>query len=64
VGLTASRVGSTRRHRLQDAEGYVHIVDRKKDMIIAGAYNIYPRRWRRFSLSHPNVERGGSDRIA
>ncbi len=25
-----------------DDEGYVYIVDRKKDMIIAGGYNIYP----------------------
>jgi long-chain acyl-CoA synthetase len=26
-----------------DADGYVFIVDRKKDMIIAGGYNVYPR---------------------
>ncbi|MFD1735968.1 long-chain-fatty-acid--CoA ligase [Bacillus salitolerans] len=26
-----------------DEEGYFYIVDRKKDMIIAGGYNIYPR---------------------
>ena len=26
-----------------DEEGYLFIVDRKKDMIIAGGYNIYPR---------------------
>ena len=26
-----------------DDEGYLFIVDRKKDMIIAGGYNIYPR---------------------
>ena len=27
----------------KDADGYYYIVDRKKDMIIAGGYNIYPR---------------------
>src|SRR5699024_7443668 len=26
-----------------DEEGYFYIVDRKKDMIIASGYNIYPR---------------------
>jgi len=27
----------------KDADGYYYIVDRKKDLIIAGGYNIYPR---------------------
>jgi long-chain acyl-CoA synthetase len=27
----------------KDAEGYVTIVDRKKDMVIRGGYNVYPR---------------------
>ncbi len=26
-----------------DADGYVHIVDRNKDLIISGGYNIYPK---------------------
>ncbi len=26
----------------QDEDGYIHIVDRKKDMIISGGFNIYP----------------------
>jgi long-chain acyl-CoA synthetase len=26
-----------------DEEGYFYIVDRKKDMIISGGYNVYPR---------------------
>jgi long-chain acyl-CoA synthetase len=37
-----------------DAEGYFYIVDRKKDMVIAGGYNIYPRRSTR-SLRHPKI---------
>ncbi|MGC8720874.1 MAG: long-chain-fatty-acid--CoA ligase, partial [Thermodesulforhabdaceae bacterium] len=28
---------------IMDSDGYTFIVDRKKDMIIAGGYNIYPR---------------------
>ncbi len=27
----------------QDEDGYLYVVDRKKDMVIAGGYNIYPR---------------------
>ena len=26
-----------------DADGYFYIVDRKKDMILSGGYNVYPR---------------------
>ena len=26
-----------------DAQGYVHIVGRSKDLIISGGYNIYPK---------------------
>lgn len=28
---------------IKDEEGYVYIVDRSKDMIISGGYNVYPR---------------------
>jgi len=31
-----------------DEDGYVTIVDRKKDMIIASGFNIYPRRLMNF----------------
>ena len=38
-----------------DEEGYIHIEDRKKDMIIAGGYNIYPREIEEFMLTIPGV---------
>ena len=38
-----------------DASGYTFIVDRKKDMIIAGGYNIYPREIDEVLYEHPKV---------
>jgi long-chain acyl-CoA synthetase len=38
-----------------DQDGYVHIVDRKKDMILSGGVNIYPREIEDVLLSHPGV---------
>ncbi|MBN1574209.1 MAG: long-chain fatty acid--CoA ligase [Deltaproteobacteria bacterium] len=38
-----------------DEEGYFYIVDRKKDMIIAGGYNIYPRDIDEVLFEHPKV---------
>jgi long-chain acyl-CoA synthetase len=38
-----------------DEEGYFYIVDRKKDMIIAGGYNIYPREIDEVLFEHPKV---------
>ncbi|WP_366924466.1 long-chain fatty acid--CoA ligase [Metallumcola ferriviriculae] len=38
-----------------DDEGYFFIVDRKKEMIIAGGYNIYPREVEEVLYEHPNV---------
>ena len=38
-----------------DREGYFTIVDRKKDMIISGGYNIYPRDVDEVLFSHPKV---------
>ncbi|SFM90056.1 long-chain-fatty-acid--CoA ligase [Thermodesulforhabdus norvegica] len=38
-----------------DEDGYTYIVDRKKDMIIAGGYNIYPREIDEVLYSHPKV---------
>lgn len=38
-----------------DEEGYTYIVDRKKDMVIAGGYNIYPRDIEEVLFTHPKV---------
>jgi long-chain acyl-CoA synthetase len=38
-----------------DEEGYVTIVDRKKDMIIRGGFNVYPREIEEVMLTHPGV---------
>lgn len=38
-----------------DEEGYFFIVDRKKDMIISGGYNIYPREIDEVLYEHPKV---------
>ena len=38
-----------------DENGYFYIVDRKKDMIIAGGYNIYPRDIDEVLFEHPQI---------
>jgi len=38
-----------------DEEGYFYIVDRKKDMIICGGYNVYPRDIEEVFFEHPKV---------
>lgn len=37
-------------------EGYFFVVDRKKDMIIAGGFNIYPREIEEVMYEHPSVQ--------
>ncbi len=39
-----------------DEDGYFYIVDRKKDMIIAGGYNIYPREVDEVLYENPKVQ--------
>jgi long-chain acyl-CoA synthetase len=39
----------------RDAEGYYYIVDRAKDMIIRGGYNVYPREIEEVIYEHPAV---------
>jgi long-chain acyl-CoA synthetase len=38
-----------------DEDGYFYIVDRKKDMIIRGGYNVYPREIEEVLYEHPAV---------
>ena len=42
-----------------DEEGYFRIVDRKKDMIICGGYNVYPRNIEEVLYQHPAVKEAG-----
>ena len=39
----------------RDAEGYLYIVDRVKDMIIRGGFNVYPREIEEVLMMHPAV---------
>lgn len=39
-----------------DEEGYFYIVDRKKDLIISGGYNVYPRDIEEVFFLHPKVQ--------
>ncbi|MFO1409076.1 MAG: AMP-binding protein [Steroidobacteraceae bacterium] len=38
-----------------DATGYLHIVDRKKDLIISGGFNVYPAEIEQVVAAHPDV---------
>jgi long-chain acyl-CoA synthetase len=38
-----------------DEDGYFYIVDRKKDMILASGYNVYPREVEEVLFEHPDV---------
>jgi acyl-CoA synthetase (AMP-forming)/AMP-acid ligase II len=39
----------------RDPDGYIHLVDRKNDLIISGAFNIYPGELERVIAQHPGV---------
>ena len=39
-----------------DAEGYLNIVGRIKDMVIRGGENVYPREIEEFLYQHPDIE--------
>jgi acyl-CoA synthetase (AMP-forming)/AMP-acid ligase II len=39
-----------------DGEGFLHITDRKKDMIISGGFNVYPSEVEQVVWSHPAVQ--------
>ena len=38
-----------------DDEGFIYIVDRKKDLILSGGYNVYPAEIERVIAQHPAV---------
>jgi len=38
-----------------DADGYLAVVDRKKDMILRGGFNVYPREIEEVLMTHPAV---------
>jgi len=40
---------------IMDEDGYLAIVDRTKDMILRGGYNIYPRELEEVMMTHPAV---------
>ena len=40
----------------KDAEGYVYIVDRKKDMVISGGFNVYPSEIESVVLAHISIQ--------
>ena len=39
----------------EDEDGYFYIVDRIKDMIIRGGYNVYPRELEEVMITHPSI---------
>src|SRR3546814_1386561 len=39
----------------RDADGYIYIVDRKRDMIISGGFNVFPGEVEQVVLGHPAV---------
>ena len=39
----------------RDADGFYYIVDRKRDMIITGGFNVFPSEVERVIWSHPDV---------
>lgn len=47
-----------------DADGYVRITGRKKDVIIRGGHNIYPARIEALTMRHKSVERAAAVPVA
>jgi long-chain acyl-CoA synthetase len=42
-----------------DSDGYLYVVDRKKDLILRGGFNVFPRDVEDVLLSHPQVAMAG-----
>jgi len=43
-----------------DEDGYIFIVDRKKDMVISGGYNVYPSEIDAVLMQHPKIDKAVS----
>jgi long-chain acyl-CoA synthetase len=41
---------------IMDEDGFVYIVDRTKDMLLCGGFNVYPRNIEEAIYQHPSVE--------
>jgi fatty-acyl-CoA synthase len=41
---------------VRDADGWFYVVDRKKDMIISGGFNVYPAEVEQALMAHPHVQ--------
>ena len=41
---------------IMDSEGYFRIVDRIKDIVITGGYNVYPQEVDNLLMEHPNIK--------
>jgi long-chain acyl-CoA synthetase len=42
-----------------DADGYLYVVDRKKDLILRGGFNVFPRDVEEVLVGHPAVAQAG-----
>ncbi len=40
----------------RDADGFLYVIDRKKDLIISGGFNVFPREVEDVLLTHPAVD--------
>src|SRR5207237_1059301 len=40
---------------VKDADGYLFVVDRKKDMVLRGGFNVYPRELEEVLMTHAEV---------
>ena len=41
---------------MQDEDGFIYLVDRKKDVIITGGENLYPVQIENFMSAHPKIK--------
>ncbi len=54
--MTADGFFRTGAVAIRDEDGYVYIVDRTKDMLLCGGFNVYPRNIEEAIYQHPSVE--------